>query len=116
MLQIAAQAHLRQCRCRDKAGEPWPLWSTRAEDLQAISTRSLEPTAPIADRAYSSYIYLIYHILWPTHPIGPKYLYTMAYRTDILYHSLSLKAIPTPYCFFRSTARASRCSSSSPSS
>ena len=37
-LRIAAEAHLRQCRCRNKAGEPWPLWSTMATDLQEYGT------------------------------------------------------------------------------
>ncbi|CAK9093850.1 unnamed protein product [Durusdinium trenchii] len=37
-LLIAAQAHLRQCRCRNKAGEPWPLWSTKADDLGEYGT------------------------------------------------------------------------------
>ena len=35
-LRIAAEAHLRQCRCRNKAGEPWPLWATTAGDLQDL--------------------------------------------------------------------------------
>lgn len=37
-LRIAAEAHLRQCRCRNKAGEPWPLWATTAGDLQEYGT------------------------------------------------------------------------------
>ncbi|CAE7802275.1 unnamed protein product [Symbiodinium sp. CCMP2456] len=33
-LIVAANAHLRQCLCRDPAGKLWPIWSTKASDLQ----------------------------------------------------------------------------------
>ena len=37
-LRIAAEAYLRQCRCRNKAGDAWPLWSTVPADLQDYGT------------------------------------------------------------------------------
>ena len=37
-MRIAAEAYLRQCRCRNKAGDAWPLWSTVPADLQDYGT------------------------------------------------------------------------------
>ncbi|CAJ1406295.1 unnamed protein product [Effrenium voratum] len=37
-LLIAAHAHLRQERCRNKEGDLWPVWSTTTEDLEEYGT------------------------------------------------------------------------------